>query len=500
MMKMWMLVVVATIASACSKQDMEEVIAPEGNFRTIEFTASEIGGRTAFGEINEGVYPVLWEGTEQIGINLNREFEGTAKRAMLIDEKTQTRPKVNGAGNSTSFSVAVPEKGYTAPYTFYAVSPASGWRYNYENQEAPSQLNLQIPAAQTATATSCDPAGMLLFAQSATANELPQRLDLQFGHLAAYGKLILKNLPAEKSVQSVTITSSQNIAGTFTYDLDTKEYADATGKSNTITVTTDATTVWFAARPADLSNTTLTVEVTTTDETVYTQYVNLPANRKLTAGRIAKLTVDFAVKVFEIGDIYEENGKQMGVIFWVSDDKQTAKVVSATRQAHGKWASETTATNATDETNGATNTATLKTWLTTNTTVTINMIKFCEDLGEGWYWPSRGEMRDLAAAYHGVASYKNITTDAPRNLPEAERAAQLAFDAILTSIEGGVAMNSLDDDTADGDRYWSSTEVASTQKKAYWVLFGKYKEYGATKTATTSSQPTYGRAIKVVTK
>lgn len=479
MMKMWMLVVVATIASACSKQDMEEVIAPEGNFRTIEFTASEIGGRTAFGEINEGVYPVLWEGTEQIGINLNREFEGEKKRAMLIDEKTQTRPKVNGSGNSTSFSVAVPEEGYDAPYTFYAVSPASGWRYNYENQEAPSQLNLEIPAAQTATATSCDPKGMLLFAQSATANELPQRLDLQFGHLAAYGKLILKNLPEEKSVQSVTITSSQNIAGIFTYDLDTKEYADATGKSNTITVTTDATTVWFAARPADLSNTTLTVEVTTTDATVYTQYVNLPANRKLTAGRIAKLTVDFAEKaVFNLFDIYQENGTAVGVVYKVENEGTKAYVISVARQDRAQWTTTDAQIGATDQNDGVANMSTISAWLANNE-ATMPMMAFCSTLGEGWYWPSYKELQGVATVYHD-----NVE----------------AFDTALSNA-GGVAMNTKTFSNNTYDRYWSSSERAddaSYTSRAYYVTFGVDGNNHASK--NNNSYRYYGRAIKVVTK
>ncbi len=480
MMKMWMLVVVATIASACSKQDMEEVIAPEGNFRTIEFTVSEIGGRTAFGEINEGVYPVLWEGTEQIGINLNREFEGEKKRAMLIDEKTQTRPKVNGSGNSTSFSVAVPEEGYDAPYTFYAVSPASGWRYNYENQEAPSQLNLQIPAAQTATATSCDPAGMLLFAQSEPANELPQRLDLQFGHLAAYGKLILKNLPAEKSVQSVTITSSQNIAGIFTYDLDTKEYADATGKSNTITVTTDATTVWFAARPADLSNTTLTVEVTTTDATVYTQYVNLPANRKLTAGRVAKLTVDFAEKtVFNLFDIYQENGTAVGVVYKVENEGTKAYVISVARYGEGDWANEKVTTGATDQNDGTANMATLSTFLTTNSTISIPMLSFCQNLGNDWYWPAQNELLAIAEIYHAEGNSAKL-------------------DAALVTA-GGVAMNTKSSNKSEGwDRYWSSSEQSANN--ARFVQFGVEKTSTLYASKIMGTTKYYGRAIKVVTK
>ena len=49
MMKLWMLVAVAAMASACSKQDTEGFEGATAA-KTIEFVATDAGGRTIFGE------------------------------------------------------------------------------------------------------------------------------------------------------------------------------------------------------------------------------------------------------------------------------------------------------------------------------------------------------------------------------------------------------------------------------------------------------------------
>lgn len=61
--KFWMVMVVATILSACTNQDLDNLFenTTEENTATVEFYTTEINSRTAFGEANnDGSYPTLW--------------------------------------------------------------------------------------------------------------------------------------------------------------------------------------------------------------------------------------------------------------------------------------------------------------------------------------------------------------------------------------------------------------------------------------------------------
>ena len=99
-------------------------------------------------------------------------------------------------------------------------------------------------------------------------------------------------------------------------------------------------------------------------------------------------------KIYKVGDYYNENGKQ-GVVFEVSADGRHGKIVSMKKSAEMlDWSSNSAEQKrligANSETTGAYNMAKVKArpyWRDK-----YPAFKWCADLGEGWYLPSKEEL------------------------------------------------------------------------------------------------------------
>ena len=139
---------------------------------------------------------------------------------------------------------------------------------------------------------------------------------------------------------------------------------------------------------------------------------------------------------YSIGDYYNENGKE-GVVFEVSADGKHGKIVSMTESAAGfQWSSDKTEQKrligAYSESDGAYNMAKVKArpdWQSK-----YPAFKWCADLGEGWYLPSKEEL---------LAIYKNKDKLNPK----------------------------LTDKLSEG-WYWSSTE--DSRQDIFDAIFGVY--------------------------
>lgn len=197
---------------------------------------------------------------------------------------------------------------------------------------------------------------------------------------------------------------------------------------------------------------------------------------------------------FKVGDVYREGDKAVGVVFWTSDDSQSAKIVSLGRSEKLAWAvtgtaAATTLIGAGSASDGADNYAKIKTFVASSPE-DCPMIAYCNTLGEGWYIPAADELKALFAAYNGTTwSGAEVKTYAQLNAKE--KANRDAFDAILKGV-GGVE---IDDHTqTNGDQYLASTEVSATEVNS--VRFGKVQLN--TDTAKTGTSR-YFRAIKLVT-
>lgn len=509
MMKLWMLVVVATIASACSKQD--DAGFEGAATKTVQFIATDAAGRTIFGTPEEGVYPVLWQAEDKISVSLN-----------MCDRVSATALNLINDGTSVTFKASYPEDEATnaAEKTFYAVVPNAGISsfYNKKDSDDPRFI-IKVVADQTPLANSCDPKVQVLYAQSAAYTTIPEQVEMSFKHWCAYGCMTIKNLNTTEPIAKVQLSVDSYLAGSTYWRPTAENEVDRLynnggspapkNPEKTITLNTSSVEnpLWFAALPVDLSGEEMTIRVTLENGDTYTKTITFAnGDGNFQAGRIAKFAVNFAdvekdvvAEPFELLEVYKESGVAQGIVFWVSDDGQTAKIVSLDRLEKAAWASQRTSSNTIKESgtladeDGAVNTETIGKFLADPeySTITSAPYNYVTGKGSGWYWPTRAELWALAAAYNGKPAYSDVTKDTNvSDLPEDERNAQIEFDALLTD-NGGVALCGSD----TGDSYWSS--LASSTKAFYVTL-------GLSTSAKTSdyqnSTVAYTRAIKVVTK
>ena len=493
MMKLWMLIAVVAIASACSKQDLEPAIENE-NTATVEFVAEEVAGRTVFGEPDGTTYPTLWDADHSVALWVNSQKRVKAKPVPSENKKRAT----------ISANLVDDESG---AYTVYVVSPwgaESGAELNFWNSTKGHKARVPIANKQTPTATSCDPMAQILAAHTpeltgaSLAEAFTEATPLHFTHLTAYGCLTLKNLP-EKALKAVVLIAEEPITGYFDFNFNGEEssYQERDDSQHTLIInTTSAKDMWFGLYPRDFSGKKMIIGAVMADDTYYAKQIEFTTGGNFQAGRIAKFAVNFAgVETNTELSVYKEDGKAVGIRYSTTKDPaNTDKVFSLTRSAATPWmldsagaaASVTTGLTA-NSTDGRTDWATLSTWLSEHPDYTMPIYDFCKALGEGWYCPSGTELLEFCRQVYRP------------NDPQIE---------VMLAYNGGDLLNgysSVDEDTT-GDRYWTTREIAKTPANAYWVRFDPIdndKSDGTAKDDWNSSgqkktKKYFGRAIKVI--
>ena len=179
-----------------------------------------------------------------------------------------------------------------------------------------------------------------------------------------------------------------------------------------------------------------------------------------------------------------------GVVFWQDPANATrVKIISAAGEPH-VWSAQAKPTGATS--GDADPTANINAVKAMSDYATGNYaVKYCEDLGPGWYMPSPSELEDLFGGYNGI-SFADATNDVPDKITPYEQLCRQYFDAAMVSI-GGTKINT-QAGSANGDSIWGCRET-SDGSKAYYVRFGKKVNTNASKTGTSR----YVRCVKVVT-
>jgi hypothetical protein len=265
------------VFAGCGVQE-QEITVPD-SVKTVRFHAATADTRTAFAEAVNGEYATLWTGNDsEILLSLNY---GEAEKSAVT---------VSADGRTATFEAAFDASSASAPYTFYAVSPASAARAISPSRKA---WSVSIAADQTPSALSVDEAAQLLVAKTAAVSKLPDEVDLHFSHLTAYGRLSLKNLElGEAKVLKVDLIFSTPIVGEWYWGEDGT--LTANGDSHTITLHTDATgDLWFACAPVDVSGQTLKL-VLFTDHGNLTKEITFPEGRSFASGKVARFSVDMS--------------------------------------------------------------------------------------------------------------------------------------------------------------------------------------------------------------
>ena len=265
----------AALVPAC--RTTEETPTPS-TVKTVRFRAAATDEtRSAFAAPENGVYRTYWtQNDEALLLSLNY---GKAVSSAIT---------VSADGATASFESAFDASETAAPYTFYAVSPASAARAISPSRKA---WSVNIAAEQTPLPASVDEAAQLLVATSAATTILPDEVDLHFAHLTAYGRIALKNLSlGEATVSKVDLVFGTPVVGEWYWAEDGT--LTSNGASHTITLNTDAAgDLWFACAPVDVSEQTLKL-VLYTDQGVMSKEITFPAGRSFSSGKVARLSVD----------------------------------------------------------------------------------------------------------------------------------------------------------------------------------------------------------------
>ena len=276
-----------TVLAGCRNQEQE--IQDPSSLKTVRFHAETDETRTAFAEAVNGVYETRWTGNDsEILLSLNY---GKAEKSAV---------KVSADGRTASFEAAFDASAASAPYTFYAVSPASAARAISPSRKA---WSVSIAADQTPSALSVDEAAQLLVAKSTAGAKLPEEVALHFSHLTAYGRISLRNLElGDAKVQKVDLTFSTPVVGEWYWGEDGT--LTSNGDSHTITLHTDAADdLWFACAPVDVSGQTLKL-VLFTDHGNMEKEITFPEGRSFASGKVARFSVDMAGVEFQKGIVF----------------------------------------------------------------------------------------------------------------------------------------------------------------------------------------------------
>ena len=291
MKKIFHIAVTALMALAALSgcRNAEQEVPEASSVKTVRFHAGAAPTRTAFAEAVDGVYQTLWtENDSDILLSLNY---GKA-------EASAVTPSADGT--TASFEASFDASATSAPYTFYAVSPASAARAISPSRSA---WSVYIAAFQHPSALSVDEDAQLLVAKSAASATLPGEVDLHFSHLTAYGRIALKNLElGDATVSKVDLIFSTPVVGEWYWGEDGT--LTANGDSHTITLDTDASgDLWFACAPVDVSGQTLKL-VVFTDQGNLTREITFPEGRKFNSGKVARFSVDMAGIEIQGGDTF----------------------------------------------------------------------------------------------------------------------------------------------------------------------------------------------------
>jgi len=467
---------------------------------------------------------------------ISLERKGSVSWGAAVEQETGSTSYVNGSANTATL-MAKPEAETAFPAAAYCAAMGEGWYlpalyevfdlydiYNGISHNDPKYDSSAVPADRTPEEKTArtDFENMLVTAGStakfnagadnedgesywaSTAEDPNGAYYIKVGRLT-YTAFGVKRTSTSRFARCVKTFGTHKYPGEPAIISVDKKSLSLDGKAESVDVAVTVKNGTLKTATPDASWCTASVTATgvtlafaeNTGKELRNCNITLTAEATAADGGSASATITVAqrpssVEAFKIGDVYKEKDKAVGVVFWVSEDGMSAKIVSMTRLASGVWAKDgsTSATSyvvaSPSDTDGQANWNVIKSCADK---ANIPGVAFIEGLGEGWYWPSIKELQALQSAYHGgTVTGKTL----PNALPEAQRNAQIAFDKALTD-NGGVALNELADDQA-GESYFSSTE-SSVATKVKYVRFGSASNDNGGKTGSR-----FVRGIKVVTK
>ena len=281
-----MLVAVAAMSFTACEQVNDDVNATNETFKVN--IVGEFADDTRSG----------FDGKNDAGTGYKSAWGGNETAVFSVDEETlvsATNTYTDG-GNKALFA---PE--FTTTGTIYAFSPKyvankclggiSGINTKYRD------VYVTIPAEQTPSAISVDPAAHILAGEA----DYAENVNMSFGHVLAYGKMTITNF--NNDIKKVVITTDNKplVGSSCYYYYADNTYGNSKGDLANVSecsLTINADNVvdnvfWFGCAPADLTGTTLKVKIYSGEDT-YTRNVEISKTLKFQQGRVASFNISFA--------------------------------------------------------------------------------------------------------------------------------------------------------------------------------------------------------------
>lgn len=253
------LIAVAALGITACQKEVQDSVSENGNMVSVTFVAGSPESKTTVN--TSGDKPVFtWDE--------NETFKVLEQTDALAEAASVAYEKVDGKANITAAFTANEGK---SEYKYVTIYPASG----YVSATGIGEAVLNLPAVQTMSEESYDPAADLMVSEIVTTTAQPAEAQMVgFNRVAAVVKMTLKNFEVEagdKVKQVIFAADGKALAGTIAADLASpNDFVAGEGASSSVAVNTaSAGDVYFTVLPAALEAGDVYTVTVITDKRLY---------------------------------------------------------------------------------------------------------------------------------------------------------------------------------------------------------------------------------------
>lgn len=253
------LIAVAALGITACQKEVQDSVSENGNMVSVTFVAGSPESKTTVN--TSGDKPVFaWDE--------NETFKVLEQTDALAEAASVTYEKVDGKANITAAFTANEGK---SEYKYVTIYPASG----YVSATGIGEAVLNLPAVQTMSEESYDPAADLMVSEIVTTTAQPAEAQMVgFNRVAAVVKMTLKNFEVEagdKVKQVIFAADGKALAGTVAADLASpNDFVAGDGASSSVAVNTaSAGDVYFTVLPTALEAGDVYTVTVITDKRLY---------------------------------------------------------------------------------------------------------------------------------------------------------------------------------------------------------------------------------------
>lgn len=305
---MFIAVAAFTTLAACTKEFTEQQGSENSLKISVTATAENFANVADSKTHIDGTNTIIWDENEQMKIAL------ISGDAATFENSTDFSSTDNNTVGTFTFDISGVG---TGEYTYGGIYPASAVVTTDNNN--PKSYKINLPATQSATATSYDPVAYIMVAKPETFDEIQTEWIASYRRATALNKMTLTNVGEDIKSVEITVPEGKYLAGRRYIDIATGKSGEIYyGGTNKVTVNYVSTAlphtaadVWFTSWEVQVAEgENVTVKVTT-ESKIYTKTISARAEGiKFLENYLNTITIDMSDA--EIEEIEETPGIQEG--------------------------------------------------------------------------------------------------------------------------------------------------------------------------------------------